>query len=228
MSDMRGGLGYMGSGRMEHFGIDDRTRREITGTNRIFLSLIRTQAADATSFFGLESAATREIGTLDDADLTRLSCCPFALFSLGFEQKDVWMTLLERQVAEPGVTSWRKADQETNQFLLVALGAVRGASGRDPFLARLLYGIPEDLCRPLSRLDLAALPILAAGLKSRLRARLTGCPGFWQDLLTGICTNPDVPPEAGPIRQLGLQLTLQRALGLRGRRAADPRLCRES
>lgn len=213
---------------MEHFGIDDRTRDEIRGTNRIFLSLIRRQAAATGCCFGLGAAPARTIASLDDENLARLSRCPFALFSLGFEEKNAWVALLERQVAEPGVATWRNADQETNQFLLVALGAVRGVSGRDPFLARLLFGIPENLCRPLSKLDLAALPLLAPGLKSRLRARLTACPGFWRDLLTGIYAGVDAPPEGGAIRQLGLQLTLQRALELRGRRAADPRLCRES
>lgn len=212
---------------MEHFGIDDRTREEIRGTNRIFLSLIRRRAAETGCCFGLGPAPARTIASLDEENLAGLSRCPFALFSLGFEQKDAWAALLARQVAEPGVAPWQTADQETNQFLLVALGAVRGVSGRDPFLARLLFGIPENLCRPLSGLDLASLPLLAPGLKSRLRARLSACPGFWRDLLTGICPGSEAPPGSDSIRQLGLQLTLQQALGLRGRRAADPRLCRE-
>ncbi len=214
---------------MEQFGIDETTREEISGTNRVFLSLIRRHGIEsgATTGFGLGAAATATIASLTRHELAQLSRCPFALFSLGFEQEEDWVALLGRRVAEPGVARWRDADQETNQFLVIALAALRGVAGRDPFLARLLYGIPGMLCRPLAGLDLAALPILVPSLKDRLRARLTACPGFWRDLLTGIYMGQDAPAGSGATRQLGLQLTLQRGLGLRGLRAAHPRLCRE-
>ena len=214
---------------MEQFGIDERTRDEISGTNRVFLSLIRRHGMEsgATAGFGLGSAATATIVSLSLHELEQLSRCPFALFSIGFEQQEYWVALLGRRVAEPGVARWHDADQETNQFLVIALAALRGVAGRDPFLARLLYGIPGMLCRPLASLDLAALPILVPSLKDRLRARLNTCPGFWRDLLTGVYLGADASAGSGAIRQLGLQLTLQRGLGLRGRRAAHPRLCRE-
>lgn len=214
---------------MEKFGIDERTRDEISGTNRVFLSLIRRPGtgSGATPGFGLSAAATATIASLTPHELGQLSRCPFALFSLGFEQVQDWIALLERGVTEPGVAQWRDTDQEINQFLVIALAGLRGVAGRDPFLARLLYGIPDMLCRPLANLDLAALPILVPHLKERLRARLIGCPGFWRDLLTGIYLGADAPAGSGATRQLGLQLTLQRGLGLRGRRAAHPRLCRE-
>ncbi len=214
---------------MEQFGIDERTRDEISGTNRVFLSLIRRHGMEsgATAGFGLGAAATATIVSLSLHELEQLSRCPFALFSIGFEQQEDWVALLGRRVAEPGVARWHDADQETNQFLVIALAALRGVAGRDPFLARLLYGIPGMLCRPLASLDLAALPILVPSLKDRLRARLNTCPGFWRDLLTGVYLGADASAVSGAIRQLGLQLTLQRGLGLRGRRAAHPRLCRE-
>lgn len=212
---------------MKHRGIDEQTTDEVSAANLIFLSLIRQCAAahpEATCF-GLQPAAVSLIGSLKEPGLLRLSRCPFALFSLGFEDQEAWAALLGRRVSETGVAQWRVTDQQVNQFLLLALASVHSVAARDVFTARLLYGIPETLCEPLARLDLAVLPNLAPAVNGRLQARLAACPDFWRDLLTGVYTGGS-DADLSAIRHLGLQLTLQRGLGLRGSRSFDRRLCR--
>ena len=216
---------------MKPKGIDRQTREEVSGANLIFLSLIQKYAISHSQdgYFGLQPAAVSIIGSLGETDMARLSRCPFALFSLGFEDEKAWLALLEPRVSEsgvvPGVAQWRATDQLANQFLLVALASVHSIAARNVFMARLLYGIPDSVCDPLARLDLAALPNLAPAVSSRLQARLATCPDFWRDLLTSDYAGGS-DSDLSPMRHLGLQLTLQRSLGLRGSRSSDRRLCR--
>ncbi len=127
--------------------------------------------------------------------------------------------------ARGSAVQWRATDQLANQFLLVALASVHSIAARNVFMARLLYGIPDSVCDPLARLDLAALPNLAPAVSSRLKARLATCPNFWRDLLTSVYAGGS-DSDLSPMRHLGMQLTLQRSLGLRGSRSFDRRLCR--
>ncbi|MGB5209581.1 MAG: hypothetical protein WBO47_11860 [Gammaproteobacteria bacterium] len=220
---------------MKPKGIDRQTREEVSGANLIFLSLIQKYAMSHSQggYFGLQPAAVSIIGSLGETEMARLSRCPFALFSLGFEDEKAWLALLGPRVSEsgvapgvvPGVVQWRATDQLANQFLLVALASVHSIAARNVFMARLLYGIPDSVCDPLARLDLAALPNLAPAVSSRLKARLATCPNFWRDLLTSVYAGGS-DSDLSPMRHLGMQLTLQRSLGLRGSRSFDRRLCR--
>jgi len=212
---------------VNHRGIDEQTTDEVSAANLIFLSLIRQCAAAHShgACFGLQPAAVALIESLKRSALLRLSRCPFALFSLGFEDQESWVALLGRRVSDTGVAHWRANDQQVNQFLLLALASVHSVAARDLYTARLLYGIPETLCEPLARLDLAVLPSLVPAVNHRLQARLAACPDFWRDLLTGVYAGGS-DADLSALRHLGLQLTLQRSLGLRGSRSADRRLCR--
>lgn len=200
--------------------------QELSAANRIFLSLLRRRMghADGAAPFGLDRRCGALILHLDAEGLDLAASCPFALFSLDFENRAAWLGLLERRVSEPGLPSWSLDEPELNQFLLMVLAAIRYLSCREPYAASMLYGMSPDLSRKLANLDLVTLAKLASDARSRLRVTLADSPIFWRDFL--LLSRDRVTRGAAAVRVLGLQLTMQRALGLTNCHANGGRLIR--
>lgn len=188
--------------------------QELSAANRIFLALLRKRIRDsgAAAPFGLDPRYSALLARLDADGLELAASCPFALFSLDFDDRAAWLSLLERRVSEPGLPSWARGDPELNQFLLMVLATIRYLSCRAPYSASMLYGMSPELSRKLANLDLMALAKLASDARSRLRITLADSPVFWRNLL--LLSHDRVTPGAAAVRALGLQLTMQRALGL--------------
>lgn len=199
---------------------------ELLAANRMFLWLMRSRmnGDDAAAPFGLDRRCGALVRQLDGKAITLVARCPFALFSLDFDDHAAWRGLLEGRVAEPELPSWSRKESDLNQFLLMVLAAIRNLSYREPFASSMLYGIAPDLGRQLASLDLAALATLAADTRAHLRVTLAESPIFWRDLL--LLSAGDVSRGSAAVRALGLQLTIQRALGLTDCHANGGRLIR--
>jgi hypothetical protein len=192
----------------------------------MFLSLLRRrlERADDAVRFGLEPGCGAMMRRLDTEATSQVARCPFALFSLDLQNRVAWCSLLERRVGEPDLAPWSGADTDLTQFILTVLAAIRYLSCREPCAASMLYGMAPDLGRRLASVDLALLPALASDARSRLSVALADAPAFWRDLL--LFAQERSRRGAHAVHTLGLQLTMQRALGLGHCQAASRRLIR--
>ena len=138
--------------------------------------------------------------------------CPFALFGFGFQERAAWSRILDPRVSEPGISPWSTDESDLNQFVLMVLTAVRYLSAQEPRAAAMLYGVPPGLTRRLAAVDLALLPSLVRVTRSRLSIAPTRSPEFWRDLV--VASQDGDSGAADAVHALGLQLTMQRALGL--------------
>jgi hypothetical protein len=221
-----GSLTRGGTSAVNFRGISRRSIDELCAANRMFLSLLRRrlERVDGVVRLGLEPGCDALVRRLDAEAATQVARCPFALFSLDFQNRAVWRGLLERRVGEPELAPWADADSDLAQFLLTVLAAVRYLSSHEPAAASMLYGVAPDLGRRLASVDLALLPGLASDARSRLSVALADAPAFWRDLLLLSGERPGGGVHA--VHALGLQLTMQRALGLKRCQAASHRLIR--
>lgn len=209
--------------------ISHRARGELSGINRIFLDLIVREAArndlEDMKALGLRGDVVRRLVSIPEEGLERIADCPFALCSYGFDDLEAWQTLLRGQVRDAGCsTTSPTVGRPLLEFVVLSLGVVREMAANEAHAASLFFGMPRELAPRFAGLDIGQLPLLATGAGQRLRARLSHHPDFWSELLQACRAGPEA--RLGAARDLGLQLTLQRALQLTGCRLRDGRLYR--
>lgn len=214
---------------MEGKGISRRARDELAGLNRIFVALLARKAPGRShpedGVLGLPSACALRIGRLEQDSLAWLVSCPFALCSFGFQDVEAWHALLGRQVRDTAQTGrWTGVAKPISHFLLMALGVVRELAATEAHAAAMFFGMPPVLTDSFADVGLAQLPLLAADSSSRLHARLAGHPCFWPELLSALDSRCQTRLRAAT--DLGLQLTIQKALRLEGSRPRPTVLCR--
>lgn len=205
--------------------IPARAWSELESLNRAFLALLcRAPARGRLHALGPE---VLERLPRDDAGAReRLAGMPFALFSFRLHETTAWHTRLDRQVREPVTGLAALAERgPAGEFALLGLGVLREMTLWEPNAARLFFGVTPDLCQRFARLEAPALPELVPQAADGLEARFARKRGFWHDMLMAAANSDDGRFRC--IRDLGLQLSLQRALRVRGRRLPDGVLCRQ-
>jgi hypothetical protein len=214
---------------MYEAGISSRARDELASINRIFLDLIVKDANPKSTApvpaMGLSGELVNRIRSLDDAGLNQIACCPFSLCSYGFHDLEAWHALLRKQVQDsernlPGAP----VNSVQIQFVIMSLGVVREMAANETHAAALFFGMPRELAVSFARLDLAQLPTVAEIAARRMHARLARHPRFWSELVDASLNCSSARLTAAG--DLGLQLTLQRALLLTGCRLGNGRLFR--
>jgi hypothetical protein len=213
---------------MNRIGLSQRALNDLMSLNLVFLGLIRARAAGrgpAASPFGLPRPLPAAIARLGNAELVSVAGCPFALCSFGLHEFDDWAGLLAQQVSEPAAADgWPGAAGRGRQFAAVALAMIRDLAVTEPHAASLFFGMPPALAELFAATDLAALPRFASEAEGSLKARLADHPRFWPELVAA-ARSASVDRQRA-IRDLGLQLTLQRALGVNGGKPRGGTLCR--
>jgi hypothetical protein len=214
---------------MYEAGISSRAKDELASINRVFLDLIvrgaMSRGSTRVPAMGLSADVVRRIASLDDAGLENITRCPFSLCSYGFHDLEAWHALLRKQVRDsdrrsPGAL----LNTAQSQFVIMSLGVVREMAANETHAAALFFGMPRELGVSFARLDLAQLPAVAESAARRMHARLARHPSFWSELIGASADGS--PVRLGAARDLGLQLTLQRALLLTGCRLSNGRLYR--
>jgi len=214
---------------MYEAGISSRAKDELASINRIFLDLIvRGVAPEGSAVvpaMGLSAELVHRITSLDDAGLDHIARCPFSLCSYGFHDLEAWHALLRKQVKDSDRRSpCALLNTAQTQFVIMSLGVVREMAANETHAAALFFGMPRELGVCFARLDLAQLPLVAESAARRMHARLARHPRFWSDLVGASAGGSSI--RLGVARDLGLQLTLQRALLLTGCRLSNGRLYR--
>lgn len=215
---------------MYEAGISSRARDELASINRIFLDLIVKDAnpkgAAPVPVMGLSGELVNRIRSLDDAGLNQIACCPFSLCSYGFHDLEAWHALLRKQVqdSERNNSPRTLVNGAQIQFVIMSLGVVREMAANETHAAALFFGMPRELAVSFARLDLAQLPTVAEIAARRMHARLARHPRFWSELVDASINCSSARLTAAG--DLGLQLTLQRALLLTGCRLGNGRLFR--
>ena len=209
---------------MLNSGLSQRALEEIAGLNHAFLGLMTgCHHGGPGTWLGLESETIRRLCLLDAEALDRLGRLPFALFSLHLNDRPAWDTLLERGVADVSdPAGWPDDGSRRQQFLMMALAAMRDMAATDRFSTSRLFGLPGELATAISRTDIVWLPIMAAAIKPWLRARHADRRDWWD----AIITDADLDRPGVAQRHFGVQLSLQGALGLKQARLPRGRLCR--
>jgi hypothetical protein len=212
---------------MNRIGLSQRAQNDLLSLNLVFLGLVRSRAGGhgrSGSEFGLDRPLLKALAKLSHGELAIAAACPFALCSFGLNNREDWEGLLARQVSEPAAADhWPGEAGRRRQFVAVALAMIRDLSATESHAAALFFGLPPMLGAMFAATDLATLPSLAERLDGSLRARLAGHPQFWPELIAA--ASSDSVGRQRAIRDLGLQLTLQRTLGIDGKNGGGP-LCR--
>lgn len=213
---------------MNRIGLSERALNDLMSLNLVFLGLIRARMsgrAPGRSVFGLSRPLPEALARLSHGELATVAGCPFALCSFGLEDTDDWQGFLARQVSEPAAAArWPGEAGRRRQFSAMALAMIRDLAAAEPHAAALFFGMPAPLCELLAATDLASLPAFASKAEGRLRARLADHPRFWPELIASARSESLARQRAA--RDLGLHLTLQRALGIDGGRPRGQALCR--
>lgn len=210
---------------MNRIGLSQRAMSDLMSLNLVFLDLIRARAAAAV--FGLPRPLPVEIARLGNAELVVVADCPFALCSFGLHALEDWQGLLARQVSEPAAAGrWPGEAGRRRQFTAMALAMIRDLAATEPHAAALFFGMPPALGKLFAATDLATLPHFALQAEGSLRARLADHPRFWPELVAASRSGSSCRQRA--VRDLGLQLTLQRTLGLDGGKPRAGALCRSN
>ncbi len=217
---------------MNRIGLSRRALNDLMSLNLVFLGLIRARARrgarDRTRSgapFGLGRELPGRLARLGNAELVTAAGCPFALCCFGFHAPGDWRGLLGQAVSEPPVAAgWPGDAGRRRQFTAMALGMIRELSAQEPHAATVFFGLPPGLVESFAGTDLAALPQMASQAETGLRARLADHPWFWPELVAA--ARAGSPSRQRAIRDLGLQLTLQRALQVDGGKPRGQALCR--
>jgi len=214
---------------MNRVGISRMALEDLWGMNQVFVALMQSHAAArpvrAAGPFGLSPGVVARLARLDAAERAEIGRCPFALCSFGFLDIERWKGLLGRAVSEPAAREhWPGEASRRRQFAAMALGFVRSLAAREPHAADLFFGLPTGLGAAFAEFDLAQLPRIASQAETHLRARLADHPRFWSELVASACSGSE--PRRRAIRDLGLQLSLQRALRIEGAKPRFGVLCR--
>jgi hypothetical protein len=199
---------------MQRSGVSARAMCELAGVNQAFLALLMiSHARDAdTGRFGL-----------DDECLARIGEGPFPLFSLRFHDVAAWSAILDRGVREDaGAPPWPATGGRQQQFMVMALAAIRAVAGREPVSASVLFGVPAVLAVELGRTEIRALPMLAEAVSPWLRAKCASMTDWWNELIVSARgTTGD-----GFQHHRGVHTSLVSALNLRRARLPGGRLYR--
>lgn len=210
---------------MQRFGVSGKAMRELAGVNHAFIALLMLgHAGDSgPARFGLDACTIRRVRLLDDHSRARIGSGPFSLFSLRFHDIAGWRAVLGRGVREDaGTVPWPAEGGRVQQFLVMALAAIRAVAGREPVSASVLFGVPAVLAADLARTEIRALPMLAEAISPWLRARCASMTDWWEALILSACAEP----ADGPETHRGVHSSLVSALSLRQARLPDGRLYR--
>lgn len=219
---------------MNRIGLSRRALNDLMSLNLVFLDLVRASArrggrdrarGGSAPPFGLFRELPGRIARLGNAELVTAASCPFALCCFGFHAPGDWRGLLGESVSEPTVAvGWPGDAGRRRQFTAMALGMIRELSAQEPHAATVFFGLSAGLVESFAGTDLAALPQMASQAEQGLRARLADHPWFWPELVAAASAGS--PSRQRAIRDLGLQLTLQRALQVDGGKPRGKALCR--
>lgn len=205
-------------------GVSQRALEEVAGLNHAFFTLLKAcDGEEMAAWLGLQPATIRHLYSLDGQSVQRLSRLPFALFSLRLHDLPVWESVVECGVSEAsGPGGWPDDASGRQQFLVMALGALRDMARTEPLSTSLLFGIPRDLARAIAKTEIAWLPVIADAIKPWLRARHADRWEWWE----AIVSNAALSRTGVAQLHFGVHLSLQRALSLQNARLPRGRLCR--
>lgn len=210
---------------MQRMGVSDKAFRELAGVNQAFIDLVTIENAgekDADRF-GLGAGIVRRIRLLDAHCLERIARRPFPLFSLRFDDLASWTAVLARGVREDAAgLSWPVEGGRVQQFLVMAIAAIRAVAAREPVSASVLFGVPASLSADLARTEIRALPGVAEAVSPWLRAKCANMNDWWAGLILTAC-GASVDASA---THRGIHSSLVSALKLRRARLPEGRLYR--
>lgn len=210
---------------MQRMGVSDKAFRELAGVNQAFVDLLTMEHAgeEDAERFGLGADIVRRIRLLDERCLGRIAGRPFPLFSLRFDDLAGWTAMLARGVREDAATlSWPVEGGRVQQFLVMAIAAIRAVAAREPVSASVLFGVPASLSADLARTEIRALPALAEAVSPWLQARYASMTDWWGGLILSAC---GAPGDAAATHR-GVHSSLVGALNLRRARVPEGRLYR--
>jgi hypothetical protein len=175
----------------------------VCGLNLRFLDLAGVRSGDwaAAGRGGLSVGA--RLKPLSRAQRAAAANCPYALFNLRFEDEAYWRGRLaggdlERVADEPGV------DEETGDFVRLALFYSWHVASSSPLAAQFLFGMRGETSGAFRRIPLDALPGLAATEAANLTARWSDCDAYWTALI-GAAARTD-PKALRRVQLSGLQI----------------------
>ncbi len=210
---------------MQRIGVSGKAITDLEGVNRAFLELMTTGAPvlPDTGCFGLAADTIYRVRMLDDRCRRRVGHGQFPLFSVRFHDIAAWSAVLERGVRdEVGALTWPADGGRVQQFLVMALAAIRGVAAREPVSASVLFGVPALLVADLSRIEIRALPGIAKAVTPWLRARCAAKTGWWERMIVSACQEG----EGGVDNHRGVHSSLLGALSLGEARLPEGRLYR--
>jgi hypothetical protein len=160
--------------------------------NRDYVELMLAERSLPSPGIGAEALSVKIIDALGDLSSvarTALAACPFALYTLGFDDQRFWSTAL------------RNADARDDDLSIEArYGAISPASMQDAFCetammlawhtaqsqrlaARFLFGMPDATVQMFVRAPLWQIRRVAHDYPGLLTPRWPRNPAFWPDLI---------------------------------------------
>jgi hypothetical protein len=210
---------------MQRTGVSDRAFRELAGVNQAFLDLLTMENAgeEGAVQFGLGAGIVHRIRLLDERCLERIARRPFPLFSLRFDDRNSWAAVLARGVRDDAAgLSWPVDGGRVQQFLVMAIAAIRAVAAREPVSASVLFGVPASLSADLARTEIRALPAVAEAVSPWLQAKCATMSDWWSGMILFACgASTDTSAT-----HRGIHSSLVSALNLRRARVPEGRLYR--
>jgi hypothetical protein len=152
--------------------------------NHRFLDLAGAKAQEWTAAGrrGLSTELAAQVAPLSRVQRAAAANCPYALFDLRFDDGAHWNARLQS-----GAT-WRVADEsklddDTVNFVRLALFYAWHVASSAGFAAQLLLGVHSDTAHGFRRLTINGLPTLALSEAANLTARWSGCSAYWNSLM---------------------------------------------
>jgi hypothetical protein len=136
----------------------------------------------------MPAALLQGLRKLSPAGLQMVATSPYALYTLGFQDQELWLAMLGEPAAEAG---FQVADAAFSGCRLSAHGAFCEAviffawhlAVANPLAARMLCGMPAAICEALHAARLGTLQSVMRGRPWLLMPRWPANPRFWPDLL---------------------------------------------
>jgi hypothetical protein len=157
--------------------------------NRNYVDLLTTSAGiRSVDDQSLPPKVLDALAQLSEAARLKLAACPFALYTLGFEDQQFWRSVLgENGVADrdDALPDYYRALSVSPQiaFCEVALFFAWHTAVMNRVSARVLFAMPEVLAERLVQTPLWRLRKIAAEYPGLLLPRWPTNPGFWPDLV---------------------------------------------
>lgn len=180
--------------------------------NRDYVEVLlaeRTRPGPAIAVETLSDKLVHALAQLNAPARTALASCPFALYSLGFDDQRFWNAALAERPGLSGESAearYGPASTAPTQaaFCEVALFAAWHTACAHRMAARFLFGMPEHVAGRLVAAPLWQVRRIALDHPGLLTPRWPGNPAFWPDLVKFAAANDMVKLEAA--RLLGSQL----------------------